>query len=749
MAPVNPPINPTNDPTYGQNSRAIDTPDPIRVQGVQTNQIMPEGQKIGDRSAEYLGQAEAFKMQGEAAATKGWGDLFSNIVGMGDFLGKAGVQMVKKDIENRVYEVADRERQQYTSELEQMIAGKVGTKNLLDANASMDTPLPEDISELPDHLATLQSAQRAGKITKLDYQGRLLEHAKALRSQYPGFKQEIDSEFAKVTGQNPANARVNSLITTINAQAAAASSSQNKLLTFIKQHQDVPNADVIYRKVLTGEMGELEAFTRISKYSQAKEELKARALIDADKTATKSEAERNAKMSFDVASSTAVAGAADILMTKLGMTSPAEVQKLEELQKNGGIPQAKWNDLNTVAANSITELRTRMYQQAVKAGLLTKMGGAEELNKKIAEAIKPLEAIQDRITNKSFGGMYEASREATELVDVTKRDLYKDSEAGPIFRAITVAKESGGEQYLQRMMLDMAFDKDPKKSPPKAFEGWFKRWSAELETQASKGVDGKTRTYNSVVEEMKRKDITDPKTQSQIMGNLVTKIEKIGQKDVPDGIKEKLIESAFSSGNNKFLSKLEMDTFDERGRPISGMHSVYQRWTSENVSAEVHRLSKSKPELWAQYTGWSQSTFSDEIVPREIATLSKYQKDPNIRIDWDTENKRFEVSKTAVPELQGKYRENLGGEGKNSAETIANIQQFDTVRASVNRINSALSNLKGMAAIEGGSDPTKVDAFLIRAITNAAGPDAIKNVQGIPNDLVNKILMGHQYGNRK
>src|SRR5688572_19819782 len=146
---------------------------------------MPEGQKIGDRSAEYLGQAEAFKMQGEAAATKGWGDLFSNIVGMGDFLGKAGVQMVKKDIENRVYEVADRERQQYTSELEQMIAGKVGTKNLLDANASMYTPLPEDISELPDHLATLQSAQRAGKITKLDYQGRLLEHAKALRSQYP------------------------------------------------------------------------------------------------------------------------------------------------------------------------------------------------------------------------------------------------------------------------------------------------------------------------------------------------------------------------------------------------------------------------------------------------------------------------------------------------------------------------------------------------------------------------------------
>lgn len=270
MAVFNPEVKPTNDPTYGSNSRAIDTPNSIPVQGVETNRIMPKGQEIGDRSAEFEGQAAAFNMQGQAVSNKGFGDLFAGLVSIGDFLGKAGVHVVKKDIENQVYEIANKEREQYTAELEAIKAKGVSGKSLLDANASADEPLPAEIEDLPSELETLRSSRDGGKITKTDYSGRLLNRAKVLRAQYPGFKKEIDAEFAAITGMNPANARINGLITDINKQAATAASAQNKTLSFIKSNADVPRADEMYVGFANGTKTEAEVFSHISQYRQAK-----------------------------------------------------------------------------------------------------------------------------------------------------------------------------------------------------------------------------------------------------------------------------------------------------------------------------------------------------------------------------------------------------------------------------------------------------------------------------------------------
>src|SRR6185503_7762793 len=170
MAPFNPAIQPTNDPNYENRSRAIDVPDSLKPRGVEENRIMPEGQKIGDKSAEYEGQAAAYNMQAEGHAMKSYGDLFAGVVGIADFMGKAGVQMVKKDIEDRVYDVANKERQSYTEYLETVKAGK-GVKNLLDARAeAIDDETPGEVEGLPDRLGSLTGARDAGKISNSYYQ---------------------------------------------------------------------------------------------------------------------------------------------------------------------------------------------------------------------------------------------------------------------------------------------------------------------------------------------------------------------------------------------------------------------------------------------------------------------------------------------------------------------------------------------------------------------------------------------------
>jgi hypothetical protein len=129
--------------------------------------------------------------------------------------------------------------------------------------------------------------------------------------------------------------------------------------------------------------------------------------------------------------------------------------------------------------------------------------------------------------------------------------------------------------------------------------------------------------------------------------------------------------------------------------------------------------------------------------------LSGLTKDPNMRISWDTENKRFSVERTSVPQLQANFRGERGGEGLNSSETIANAKKFDQTQATLNRINAGIYNLKNVA-LE-GTQEKDVDGYLLQAIAKAAGNDAIKNVQSIPNDLLNKIMLGRAYavGGRK
>src|SRR6267154_1376565 len=157
MAPFNPPINPLNPDDYTRKARPVDIDQGIKPQGVAQNQIMPHGVMQGDESAKYAGEAEAAGIKSAAVTNTAFGDLFKDIATTVDFAGKGGVELVKKDIENKVYEVADKERQAYTDVLEKIKAG-TGVRNILDSNAQMtdEESTPAELQGLPDGLAALQ-----------------------------------------------------------------------------------------------------------------------------------------------------------------------------------------------------------------------------------------------------------------------------------------------------------------------------------------------------------------------------------------------------------------------------------------------------------------------------------------------------------------------------------------------------------------------------------------------------------------
>ncbi len=725
MAPFNQPLQPTNDPNYENRSRPIDIPDTIKPRGVEDNRIIQKGQEVGDRSAEYRGQAAAYGLQGQGVAEKGYGDLFAGIVGIGDFMAKAGVQMVKKDIEDKVYEVANTERQRYTAELEKIKAG--GGKGILDAHAEETDAVPDEISELPDTLGTLQTARNAGKLSKTDYQGRLLEAAKDLRSRYPGFKQEIDHEFAKVTGVNPANAYIIGLVNDINRANASQNSERNRLLTYIRGKSGYEGSEDAYRKVETGEWGGTDVIKWAAPQERYRLNISDRAAAFNDKNLSLADRKRTGGELFDTAMVGIVQTKVDNFMRRLGINSQADADALDAKQRSGEIPAKRWAEIGQTFADEQLQLKQEILREARGKGLVQVMG-LDDINTRTEAAMRPMKDLGDRIFNHDSGGIYKAAQWVKAQGDDDQKRIFQDSIVGPDMRSIETIKRIGGEQYLQSANLQLLVNGLSGK-----FDVYQKRWHDAIKAQTDMETKGVPITLNRAFDEfkVKMKDATDNEKR-KMNASMVDEIVKIADPNTPDAIKVNLALTAFHPDNRGFISRLNVDGKDERGNVIQGQNAVFQRFTSPEITKEMYRLGQQNPEIWKNYVNWTKETLGNELLSREFNSLGQI-RNPSIRVGWDSDNKRL------VPTYNDQAitgRSATSGQG--TVFTPSADPEYAVVQTAVNRINSNLSNFKHVAEATGAGS-RDVDTFLLGTIVQAAGPQALSKVDNIPGDIARQI----------
>lgn len=723
MPPVNPTIQPQNAPSYGNNSRPVDVPESIRPRGVDTNTILPEGQKIGDRSAEFEGQAAAYGSQAEAASTLKFGELFSDIAKIGDFAGKAGVELVKKDIENRVYDVANKEREDYTARLEAIKQG-VGTRNILGP-----TPIqgesgepPEEVQALGDRLDSLAGARDAGKITQTYYQGRLLAEAKDLRARYPGFREEIDAAFTKVTGSNPANAYVRDLATDINRSMSQTHAVKNQTLKYLEHHLgDDPRIIQLYQGIATdaipAEAGRIEAVKILAPHEQIKVGLERNKALMEDNKLGREEQSYRAGVTYETAASVVINKAVTDTMNRLGITDANSVRNVNEGLQTGAIDPKVWNAEGDNMQNRELLLRQALIRAADENGVTAKLkGGKKELLEKVDASLDQFRKLKERVYAKDAGGLYSLQKDMMAMHDQDKRDLLGDTKAGPMWRIIDVAKDIGGQNYMKDLNLKMMLGDAPERS-----KEWYSRWSGEISTQTNYGPNGKPSTFKDMFDEMKRKGVDVPKASKAVLDQ----VGDISNPKTPDAVKENIALAAFSPGNRGFVSMLNPDGVDSRGRQVTGQNYVFQKWTSPEITREMKKLGEKNPEVWKNYIDWNEYTLGKELLPREIANLKSVGEDKNIKVSWDSDNKRFDVKYIYTPR----------------ASSTGNVLPVDPwsyppyalAKTSLNRINSSLSNYKNVAEASGGD----VDTFLLKTIRTIGGD--LSNVSGIPAQMLQEI----------
>jgi len=273
MAVFNPKLNPTGDPSYLTYSRPIDVPETIKPTGQAGNQILPkgaqyegpkyEGLKHADETGLYAGRAEGIRAEGA-------GELIKNSVMVADLALKGADATYRDVIHEGVYEGASAIRDEYLSNLQKTASSLQKGAKVADASGGV-TPktagealdiiaqgpaeaVPPELESLPHSVGGLTSARANNKLSSTDYYARLDTLARGFRARYPGYKSYIDSEISKVTGVDPANARVKSLIQDINASVSASAGAANKETQYLlSKADDVPGVGAIYMKVKSGE----------------------------------------------------------------------------------------------------------------------------------------------------------------------------------------------------------------------------------------------------------------------------------------------------------------------------------------------------------------------------------------------------------------------------------------------------------------------------------------------------------------
>jgi len=713
LAPFNPQINPLNPDDYGKKSRPVDIDQGIKPQGVQTNEIMPHGVMQGDESAKYAGEAAAADIKSEAVGEASYANLFKDVVNTADFMGKAGVQIVKKDIEDKVYEVADKERQSYTDLLEKIKAGQ-GVRSILDANAEMNEDnTPDEVAALPDRLSALQGAKDSGKISGAYYQSQLLSAAKNLRAQYPGFRQEIDQAFTKVTGSNPANAYIHSLVSDINRAATQGASDRKRYESFILSNMDtIPNAPQVLQDFRAGKLAPEEVIAKAYPYQKMKADLQMNNMLFNNEKNSREDRQRIAGEGVDKAIGMVVNQASDTIASKMGLNTSGDLDKLTALNTSGNIPPQQWQQWGQMASTVRAEIFRQAVADADKHGYTTAVGGKAAVIKRINDGLAPLDAQIDRIYNKDFGGIFDMKNQISAINQQTQMGLLSDPKLGPTFRLNQAVKDLAGEQNLQQFTMQTI-----KGNYNEDLKTYFKNMSATMATQYNMKTSGVPYTFNDTIDNLKKNNVTDGKFNDAVM----KEVNKISDKTLPEAIRENYALAAFSPGNRGMISRLQADGTDAKGRPVTGQTAVFQRFTSPEITKSIWELGQKNPEVWKQYTTWAKETLSNELMSKEIHDLAKVDTSATgVSVGWDQKNQRFVTNYVGTP-------------GPAESRVYTRNPAYERfIEGSVNRLNGNIANYKEIAN-RTGEDP---GAFILKSIADAAGPEVLRNVNGIPYNLM-------------
>jgi hypothetical protein len=667
----------------------------------------------GVQDPNYIGWSKPIE---QPKADTSMGELFKGIGDVGSEAATGVDFLVKKNIDDDVHAAIDTERNAYTDALK---TADASVRPQTDANGNpiqgpqimggQDAPaVPKGLDSLNNSLSSIDGARANGKLSETAYLGRLDALAKQFRNQYPGYRDYIDQQFEKVTGVNPANAQIKSLLGDINSFVTKQNSEKDKTENFIREHfGDIPNAPMLLQSYHDGRITANDvyqvAYPRLANEAQFK--YNAAALGD-----FKGRREQSTMFATDVGTSH-VNNTASTILDSLVVAGIGGQQKVSDFLsdfqsgKLKNVPDENWNQVSQLIDMGKNQFLTKINKDLDtpindQGETLRTRLGSENAAKLVKQGSEYFDNIQGSIHNKDFGTALTTTNIIKAQSTGALAAFMNDKDSGGLMRLLKAANDIN-PAFAQIMLTSgITSGLTPTNKAQLAVIGAQLTTPADIRSQPGVAPSSSltpTPDYNISKAIDSAKATKAPKE----MYNEILKLpQMITMPSVPDYAKVQVAKKTFSNDTVGLISKFAVDGPDPKtGQWIQGRYKVWNDLTSPKMAHEIYELGKQDPTVAAQYKNWAETTFAtDGMFGKEIRDMKDVRLPPGMNLIWDSDKHAFDI-----------VSENRTGI-LNSRNTNNAPDPF--VKNTIKRINLGLEGLSNVAK-ESGLD---VNAYLVHTL---------------------------------
>lgn len=609
--------------------------------------------------------------------------------------------------------------------------------------------LPKDINDLPGKINSLYNARNDGHVSDTYYWGRLSDIASDIRSRYPrGYRNYIDNKIQEITGRDPANMYVESLIRDINTNLGDKNKARDKLI------------EQFYQGTLVGRPGVpqmIQGLTNGTKTFEEGTNFLGSIQRDDDKMATSLKRYQEAKARREGVSDEAAHYAntsAPLIVNSFfrgmkaaggqngmpNIATPEDMYRIAaEYKQSGG------KTMDKQVAISLATTVSAWYDAASKAidedfqknGVFKDMANDPDKIQKIKDLhLLPLKQLQEAF----FQGNVSAAANVTNRNEAAHADyesrILNNKDLSANVLAIDYFRKTLGDQGAAALI-----EREPIKGLLNDFSQKGKAIAAQLMTpdDVTKQLGGKDyKSLTASIEAIrtgareKGYPVDHPqvkKTYQQLFRDIE---DTLVGKDIKMETKAEMFKSVFSPDNFRVLREISSDKRDPYNPNvvIPGYQSLFYRLTKSDIAATAKELG---PEYTRMYLNWVQTASRTDLFGRDVVRLGEQldqiKNTPEselYRIDWNTATKNFDLK--INPNSRG---DPMSGKLTLARNTMPGIQ--DTI-ASMNKGLTSMANVaKGL-----GFEGTDIDGFALDQLVQAGVP-GLDKVGQMPSKITDAI----------
>lgn len=670
--------------------------------------------------------------------------------GIGDNLGlgiKAADTVIKKTIDENLYSQIDEARDTYTSRLWQVRDSKANAQPDIVGGTAVDGmefsgqkrssagtapqgELPMPLQNLDTVVNNLQGALGAGKISNVYYHSRLNTIAKDMRSQYPGYREYIDEKISSITGINPANAQIQSLLQDINRLQTGADKDYNRAMASLDRLNDlgVPFANVEMARLRQAgnnpeAIAKAEAF--VNEQQMRKYELDRRKAEREDFKGSQEEKAYKDRQDATYIISDVANNYLKNIRASSGLTSVDEIrQRLFEHETGKNVMSGEEaTKLGVLMQTYLTQAKDQVAAQfrqrrADGTSLEASLGGPKAAAEFIDNGFYQLGWISRRLTQNDIPAALYADNVSKAIYSDTKSQVLKEPDMRKILGMQDVIKDMAPafqQRFVERSLVNGMME---------PFKTFLEKNSMEMMLQQ----DPRIKVANDVIKEAKQAQIP----LSSVYSGVIKQAEMIydnslGTDPGTNKLKAGLAKAFFDQKNLPMLVQFEKESTDELGNVRPGQHSVFNLLTSPVMTSSIKELSKTDQGigLLDNYVN-SSSMWFKHLYTQDLKEISKIQLPKNTTIDFSTNPEtgmnQFRVMYKGEDLLKrpaGRYTDypiaDEDYSSRNAQFAATESRQLAVSLDAIRRINKGLVNISAVAKTAG----TDVAPFLLNTMAES------------------------------